>query len=383
MPEALHILFWIVGGFFLAQSALWLAGLLSLRRLPRASELPQGAAPARLSVIVAGRDEAARIETTMRRLLAQTGVEIELIAVDDRSVDGTGEILDRLAAEDARLRVVHITALPDRWLGKCHACHAGASLASGDWLLFTDADVWLAEDAAARGVACAERDGAGHLCLLPAMHKCSFSGRVALLAAMLSGLRHVLIVNRDLGKAAIGVGAFNLVRADVYRACGGYEALRLEVVDDVKLGLLAQRAGARTRVYFGADDAQCEWASSARDVVRVMEKNFFAILGFRVWLVAFILLAGGGSLLVAAAGPFTGTAAGWFAFAGLWSMTPLAWRLARLHGWPGWSALATPLGFVTLLAAMAHSAFWTLRAGGVRWRGTLYPLRELRAGRVR
>lgn len=386
MPHFVEITFFTIGGLWLLLTVVWTAGLASLRRLPSWEILgaPGGAdAPPRLSVIVPGRDEAARIETTVRRLLAQRHIPLEIIAVDDRSTDETGAILDRLAAQDPRLRVVHVGELPEGWLGKCHACHVGASRATGEWLLFTDADVWLSDDAAARGVATAERDGAGHLCMLPAMHKCSLAGRAAVLAASLAGLRHVLMVNRDLARTAIGVGAFNLVRADIYRGFGGYEALRMEVVDDVKLGLLAQRAGARTRAYFGAADAQCEWADSARGMIRVLEKNFFAIIGFRAWLAALILLAGAGAVGAGLAGPLTMTRGGWFAGLGLFSSVPLAWRIARLHGWAGWPALLTPVGYLALLAAMANSTVRTLRTGGIRWRGTFYPLRQLRAGLVR
>ncbi|MBL0922380.1 MAG: glycosyltransferase [Phycisphaerales bacterium] len=384
MPNELHILLWVVGSLWLALTLIWTCGLWTLRPLPASSNPAIDNPPAeRLSVIVPARNEAARIETTLRRLLAQRYADLEIIAIDDRSDDATGEIMDRIAHEDPRLHVVHVRQLPDGWLGKCHACHLGAARATGAWILFTDADVWLAEDAALRAVAAAQRDGAGHLCMLPAMHRCTPAGRAAVLAASLAGLRHVLMTNLALRPTAIGVGAFNLVRADVFRAFGGYERLRMEVVDDVKLGLLAQRAGARTRVYFGAQDAECDWADSARGLVRILEKNMFAIIGFRAWLAALILLAGAVAVGAGLVGPFTMTPAGWFAAAGLFSSVPLAWRIARMHGWSGWEALAAPLGFLTLLAAMANSTLRTLRAGGVRWRDTFYPLRDLRRGLVR
>ena len=384
MHSFIEIALWALGGVMFAQSALWAAGLATLRPLPSWEALGRGAgARARLSVIVAGRDEEARIETTVRRLLSQRHIELEIIAIDDRSVDGTGAILDRIAAEDPRLRALHVTELPEGWLGKCHACHVGALAATGDWLLFTDADVWLSEDAAARGVAAAERDGAGHLCMLPAMHRCSALGRAAVLAASLAGLRHVLMVNKSLGITPIGVGAFNLIRADVHKAFGGHEALRMEVVDDVKLGLLAQRTGAKSRVYFGASDAQCEWAESALGMIRVLEKNFFAVIGYRAWLAALLLALGVMGVGFGMLAPLTMTPAGWFAGLGLFSQTPLAWRIARMHGWSGWPALLAPVGFLVLLAAMANSTLRTMRAGGVRWRGTFYPLSELRRGMVR
>jgi len=111
-------------------------------------------------VVIAARDEETRIEGTVRRLMAQREVEAEFFIVDDRSADRTGEILRQLSNEDARVKLKRVEVLPDGWLGKCHACHLGASAATGDWILFTDADCWLKPDVIARAVQLAERDGA-------------------------------------------------------------------------------------------------------------------------------------------------------------------------------------------------------------------------------
>lgn len=94
-----------------------------------------------VSVVIAARDEEARIEMTARNLLSQEDVELEVIAVDDRSTDRTGEILGRIAETEPRLKVLRVDALPEGWLGKCHACHMGTQSATGEWLLFTDADM--------------------------------------------------------------------------------------------------------------------------------------------------------------------------------------------------------------------------------------------------
>ncbi len=89
-------------------------------------------------------------------------------------------------------------------------------------------------------------------------------------------------VNRDRPGAYLGIGAFNLVRASTYRACGGYEALRLTIVDDIKLGLLLRRAGARTRAFLGGADAECHWGTTVPGMIKIMEKNYFAAVHFRV-----------------------------------------------------------------------------------------------------
>src|SRR5437867_4023131 len=159
---------------FLAMTLAALWHLRWVRRLPALEALTAGERSAsspeariRCSVVIAARDEEARIEGTVRHLLAQRGVEAEFIVVDDRSTDRTGEILRRLAKEDARVVVKRVEVLPKGWLGKCHACHIGASAATGEWILFTDADCWMKPDVIERAVRLAERDGVDHVTLSP------------------------------------------------------------------------------------------------------------------------------------------------------------------------------------------------------------------------
>src|SRR6185503_9698987 len=105
----------------------------------------------------------ARIEETMRSLLGQKGVDLEILAVDDRSTDGTWQILQKMAARDSRIKPIRVIELPDRWLGKCHACHLGASNARGEWILFTDADCWLQPDVMQRALRVAAESSADHI----------------------------------------------------------------------------------------------------------------------------------------------------------------------------------------------------------------------------
>jgi glycosyltransferase involved in cell wall biosynthesis len=175
-------------------------------------------------VVIAARDEEARIEGTLRHLLAQRWVEAEFIVVDDRSTDRTGEILRRLAKEDVRVKVKRVEVLPEGWLGKCYACHVGAGAATGEWILFTDADCWLKPDVIARAVRMAERDRADHVTLSPGTVAESAGTRAWHLLFLISLLNWVSGVNRDRPKSYMGIGAFNLVRAAAYRECGGYDS---------------------------------------------------------------------------------------------------------------------------------------------------------------
>ena len=255
------------------------------RRLPALDTLtaPAVGVPAgtvRCSVIVAARDEEARLEATVRHLLAQRHVALEVIVVDDRSTDATGNIL--ATPEDMRVRPMRVGHLPENWLGKCHACHVGASVATGDWLLFTDADCWLKPDVIARALRVAARDAADHITLTPGVAAETLGARAYHLAFLGSLANWISGVNRDRSGAYLGIGAFNLVRTPAYRASGGYEALRLTVVDDIKLGLLLQRAGSRTRAFLGGPDVECHWGTTVPHMIKIMEKNYFAAVDFRL-----------------------------------------------------------------------------------------------------
>src|SRR6185503_1261930 len=383
------LLFGGTAAMFLAMTAAalfhlrWARRLPLLRELKPASETNGSQDHVLCSVVLAARDEESRIETTIRRLLAQEGARLEVIVVDDRSQDGTSAILRRLAQEDARVTVKRIDVLPEGWLGKCHACHVGAGLATGDWILFTDADCWLKPDVVARALLVAEREAADHITLTPGVAPETPGGRAWHVAFLLTMVDWISGVNRDRPQRYLGLGAFNLVRVAAYRECGGYEALRLTVLDDVKLGLLLRRAGKRTRAFIGGNDAECHWGATAPAMVKVMEKNYFAALEYQTS--AALGLGIGGTLFWGAAmvGPFIGAAAGIVAGAALLSLSLPAGILARRLGWSWIAAALTPFIFPALFYAVLNSTFVTLRQGGVRWRDTFYPLAALRAGTLR
>lgn len=337
----------------------------------------------RCSIVVAARDEEARIETTVRHLLAQAGVAVEVIVVNDRSTDRTGEILQRLAAEDARVRVLRVEVLPEGWLGKCHACHLGAQAAHAEWILFTDADCWMRSDVIARALQAAARTGADHIALTPGVAPETVGGRAWHVNFLLSVANWMSAVNRDRPGAHLGMGAFNLVRTAAYRACGGYEALRLTVVDDIKLGLLMHRAGWRTRAFIGGDDVDCHWGLNARSMVKLMEKNYFAALDFRLIPALVVGLAGPLIWCASVVAPFTGSVAGMAAGVAFLTRIIPASVVAKRLGWSRASAAATTLIFPLLCYAVLRSALITLQQGGISWRDTFYSLKILREGAVR
>jgi hypothetical protein len=356
-------------------------------RLPALEALPAPAdgvhtSAVRCSVIVAARDEEARLDATIRHLLAQRHVPLEVIVVDDRSTDATSDIMRRLELEDTRVRTIRVEHLPEGWLGKSHACHVGASLATGDWLLFSDADCWLKPDVIARALRVAARDAADHITLTPGVAAETIGAQAWHLAFLGSVSNWISGVNRDRKGAHLGIGAFNLVRASAYRACGGYEALRLTVVDDIKLGLLLHRAGSRTRAFLGGADVECHWGTTVPSMIKIMEKNYFAAVDFRLAPVVagatVFMLIFGTSII----GLWTRTPAGIAAGFAPWTLAIPAAIFARRLGWSLASAAITPLLYPLLFFALVNSAVITLRQGGVRWRDTFYSLDTLRKGNV-
>jgi glycosyltransferase involved in cell wall biosynthesis len=345
----------------------------------------------RLSVIVPARNEAAKIAATLRSLLDSSGVDLEILAVDDRSSDETGAIMDRMAAlhdgerragaPAATLRVLHITALPAGWLGKTHAMAVAAREATGEWLLFTDGDVVFAHEALKQGLGFAIASAADHFVLLPTVLQGSLGERIMISffqVAAIWGTWPWRVPDPRARRDAIGVGAFNLLRREAYEAIGGWEALRMEVVEDLALGFLIKKKGLRQRIALGRGLVSVRWAEGAFGVVENLAKNFFAVFGFRVAaLLGFALLFALFTLFPLAM-LATGAAARWAAGVML-SAVLLAYRCqSRYQPFSAWQMIWFPAASAWMLYILLRSMFVVLVRGGVTWRGTFYPLRELR-----
>lgn len=357
--------------------------LLAIRRLRALPGLPAAEPAPEVTVVMAVRDDEAHVVESVTRLLQQRHVRLRVIAVDDRSRDGTATALARLAAAHDRLTIVTVRDLPPEWLGKSHALQQGAATVATRWILFTDGDAQMREDTLARAIAAAERDGAHHVSLLPSHRGTTFVGRACLLAFHLTILRRVAAVNATPQRSFVGTGAFNLVRTEAWRAIGGHLPLRLEVVDDVWLGCLLFRAGFRSRVWFAAQDLAIDWGGTPRQLLAVTTKNMFAVLRYRT-VVAFGAVALFGLLVgISLAAPWLAGPLGWVPFAAWCGGALPGMAFARRMQWSVLAGALVPVTRFLLPAALLRSTWITLRQGGVRWRGTFYPLAMLRRGQVR
>ena len=366
---------------------LW-RGLRTLRALLCLDPAP---APARLpgiTAVVPCRNEERAVEAAVGSLLAQDLPGLRVVAVDDRSTDATGAILDRLAARDPRLEVIHLAALPPGWLGKNHACASGAARATSEWILFTDGDVVFAPDALRRALGVAVARGLGHLALVPRFVAPGFAERafVTAFAALLGPTLRIWELPLPGTSAYFGVGAFNLVRRSAYEAAGGHARIAMEMLDDVKLGLLLRRSGVPQGVAHGEGRVTVRWQNGFLASVLGLVKNAFAALEYRpalaVGAAALGVLAALAPLLAALFAPAPAARALGAAALALSLLHHAVWarRLARGSGVEGVLLPACLLLLSAVVLASAAAALWR---GGVVWRGTAYRLDEVRTRQLR
>jgi glycosyltransferase involved in cell wall biosynthesis len=387
---------WLVSLVWLVRAVQSLVGMRrvpDLTRIPEPPLFPADTGNPLLSVIVPACNEEAAIEATIRSLLNQRGIPLEVIAVNDRSSDSTGAILNRLQEEFAvpaatlqtlrttTLRVIHIDHLPDGWLGKPHALAQGTTLATAPYLLFTDADILFREDALLRAVHFLISQQLDHLVLASTPISKTAGERM-----MISTLRTVGIWALRLWKVAdprardsIGVGSFGLVPRATYEAVGGWKTFRMEVLEDLRFGWeIKRRHGLRQQIAFGRDLLRLHWAAGALGLAHNLTKNGFALFQYR-------LIAAIGGLLALVVLLFLPLAALFGPPDLRWAFAPYLLALVLLYrqdtGSTGTSLayiFLFPVGAAILVYALARSVAFTLLRGGVVWRNTLYPLAQLR-----
>jgi cellulose synthase/poly-beta-1,6-N-acetylglucosamine synthase-like glycosyltransferase len=382
-----RLLFWLGAATAASLFALTVDLLRHVPRLVRLRDvapLADGDLPS-ASIVFAARNEARGVEAGLRSLLRQDHPRLEIIAVDDRSDDGTGEILDRMAAGEPRLTVVHVAELPAGWLGKNHALHLGAGRARGELLLFTDADVVMAPDTLRRAASHLAREGVDHVTAGPHV---DMPGWLLKTFGVFFGVMFTVFSQpwkaRDpRSRRHVGIGAFNLIRADAYRRIGGHQPIALRPDDDMKLAKLLKKNGGTQDFVNGADLIRVEWYHSVREAVHGLRKNGFAGIDYRLSLVLLTTV----TQLLFFVWPFIAVFAthGWtrasygvavalvlFLFAGA----------AREQRAPMWLGVAVPLASLLFITVVWNATLYALIHRGIEWRGTHYSLDELRANKV-
>jgi len=369
----------------------WMAyGLFRVRRAaPRLSELttPEPQHWPKLSVIVPACDEADKFDPAVRTLLEEDYPELEIVLVDDRSTDGTGAGMDRVAASDARVKVLHVTELPEGWLGKVNALRRGLKESEGEFVLFTDADVHFTRGTLRRAVALCCASKLDHLTALPNI----WPTNVVLDAALSVTIRQLIVLSRPwefsdpASSGYMGVGAFNLVRRSAFDATPGFEWLRLEVADDMGLALMMKRSGARCAIVSGFDQVGLYWYRTIGEAAHGSEKGWATALHFSLWRTAVAALAGI-ALELSPVLTLLPLFSDGLRFVGCAGIAVFLVFLASVFALSSWvrgkfvPALAGPLAVPLMEVLLVRAAFLGRKRGGVLWRGTLYPTEVLRAG---
>jgi cellulose synthase/poly-beta-1,6-N-acetylglucosamine synthase-like glycosyltransferase len=370
---------------WLGLSLQWFRGI---RRVPVLEDLDDPSSPDRypaLCVVFAARDEERSVEESVESMLTQDYPgELEVIAVDDRSTDRTGEILEQLATKHpGRLGVLSVETLPAGWLGKTHALHLGATRAAGEWLLFTDADVRFSPTCLERAVRHATGERLDHLTLTPEIvcRGILLRGFVAVFALVFEITQRPWRASNPRAQEHVGVGAFNLIKADAYEKIGTHRAIRMRPDDDMKLAKLVKDHGMRQGVAYGTGLVAVEWHQTLRGAVRGLSKSMFPAVDYRIDATVAGVLA----LVLTNVLPLFGLfsrgavrALSWSSILSTFLLYAYRARHSRMET-PWWYAALHPFGVGVFVYAMLRSAGTTIINQGIEWRGTRYPLESLRA----
>jgi chlorobactene glucosyltransferase len=369
----------------------WVAGLIvvlfNLAATPRLSRsLPLTPPVPHVSVVIPARDEERDVALGVGSHLAQDYPDYEVIVVNDRSTDRTGEILASLGDSSGRLKVVEGSEPPPGWLGKPHALKLGAAAAHGELLLFVDADVVYHRSALAEAVASLKALRADFLCLMPRMEAQGFWENVLMpyvIGAFFFGPG--FLANLDWPRwFAVGGGAGNLIRREAYERLGGHEALKNSVVDDVRLAFAARRAGFRTRAVRAEDRVAVRmyrgfsevWDGFSKNMAYCFNGAVGVLLALLTALTTLLAIAPPLVLLARLAGaPVTPRDVGLAAAAtALMVATRLAVAVALRD--PLWPSLTHPFMVAVWAGIMSRSFYYRIVRKRLTWRGREFDARD-------
>ncbi len=371
-PHALFIVLFLLFGLITV-----LVNSLTVRRF---DQYPKTKRTPRVSVLVPARNEEHNIEACVTSLLEQDYPDFEVIVLDDHSTDTTLSMLARLAGNDSRLQIIEGRPLPDGWLGKHWACHQLDRAATGELILFVDADTRHTPDMLLDSVSALLAERADLVTAFPREEVVTWGERllVPVIGWGIFTFIPIRLVQRlHLAALSVTIGQFMLFRRAAYDAVGGYEAVRAETVDDMVLGRRIISGGLEWRLLDGTHHVSCRMYRGFWEAVGGFSKSLFAVFDYRI-LPYFI-----GWLLVGTA--FLEPVV---ALVSRWMRTPLTsipveyavasvvlslvlWMIAyRRFKFPAWLVFYYPLSLALFIAVAARSFFQTA-TGTTMWKDRL------------
>jgi glycosyltransferase involved in cell wall biosynthesis len=342
--------------------------------------------PPKISVIIPACNEANTIKIALEKRLQDNYPNLEFILIDDRSTDGTREILREIAKKDKRIKTVYIDELPESWLGKVHALHTGVKHATGEWFLFSDADAHVKPGTLNRVIQYCQSEQLDHLALVPGFHKGTFLADTAIsvfLRALVTWGRSWKIKDKD-SSAFGGSGSFNLVRRTAFERTKGFEWLKLEIVDDLGLGDMVKKSGGRSDMINGRGYVSIQWYPTFSEMSTGLGRalwagiaNFsliklvlFGCFAFFLDMIPYVILIPMGIPFL----PIIGAVIILIAH-----LTNII--VSKFINRPLLSAFFLPLGNIIVFLVTIKTAVITSLKGGITWRGTFYPTQTLKKGR--
>ena len=336
----------------------------------------------KVSVLIPARNEQIHIKDCVESVLAADteGIQLEVIVLNDRSEDKTGEILEQLARRDHRLRILQGKELPSGWMGKSYACHQLAQLAAGEWWLYMDADVRLEKEALTAVLTTALAQKKGLVTGFPRQITVTWLEKLVvpmMKFTIISHLPIVMVRGSQNPRFVAATGAFMFIHQDTYRATGGHEAIKGDLLDDMQLARAVKKAGhpvtladvhrhTRTRMYQNAAEV---WNGYKKNMYEGLGRSSFLLAGILLLYSALYLLPPISFLL----GMFSGDVRV-MALGGIGTLLGmLVKRVADYTGsHPVWLALLHPVSIICVIAIGISSWFGAVTGKGYIWKGRHY-----------
>jgi chlorobactene glucosyltransferase len=337
------------------------------------------------------------LELCIRSILAQDYGNFEVIAVNDRSTDATATILETLVATDRRLTVIDGEELPLGWLGKPFAMHQAVGRARGEWILATDADMIFEPSALRTALDRVFEKNGDALTLIPLFEAHSFWERVMIPTWAWVFLMFSLFYRTSDEKTdrSVGIGGFFLMRRSLLSRIGGYEALKDEVMEDVRLAERIKRSNARMLVEYAPALIRTRMYETFREMWECSTKNWFSGVNFSLPFALFCVVS---MYLFAVAPPLIALVAGVSKVFGvnadlssLFIPAAVSWLLqAIVMAWVSKKskvssvyALTVPIGLAVMYAMLFDSSVSISTGRGVTWKGRrIYERRGVRPPRL-
>lgn len=334
-----------------------------------------------ISIVLSALNEENNIEGVVNSLVNLDYPNLEIILINDRSTDKTGDILERLKSNHSKINVFHIKELPEGWFGKNHALDFGSKKALGEWILFTDADVKMKPDTLLKAMSYALEHNLDHLTIHENHYRESFWLKVLLLGYNFTYCLRVKPwrIRYSWSKRNLGRGAFNLIRKDSYQKTGGHRAIALECLDDLKIGELIKTKGFRQDVVNAQDHVDFKWYGTLRDMIAGLEKNGFAFFNYRILPTIHAIFFAFLFFVWPCFAIFIYT--GWVQWINILNVCLCFYfslLVAREFRLPITCSFFYPIAVLLLLYSVFNSMISIYRNQGVVWRGTHYSLKTLR-----